>query len=57
MGAGVPQDNAEDWADELMAAAEPADPSDLAQMCLGGPFATIPLGESGVAAIKKLNPK
>ena len=53
----VPQDNAEDWADELTAAAAPADPSDLAQMCIGGPFATIPLGESGVAAIKKMNKK
>jgi uronate dehydrogenase len=53
----VPQDNAEDWAKPLMAAADQADPSDLAQMCLGGPFATIPLGESGVAAIKKMNKK
>lgn len=51
----IPQNNAEDYAAELMAAAAPADPQDLAQMCLGGPFATIPLGESGVAAIKKMN--
>lgn len=50
-----PQDNAEDWAEKLLAEAGPADPTDAAQMCLGGPFATIPLGESGVAAIKKMN--
>ncbi len=50
-----PQDNAEDWAEALTANAPAADPQDLAQMCLGGPFATIPLGESGVAAIKKMN--
>lgn len=46
-----PKDNAENWAESLFAAAQPADPSDRAQLCLGGPFATIPLGESGVAAI------
>lgn len=51
----VPQDNAEDWADQLLAKADKVNPLDLAQMCLGGPFATIPLGESGVAAIKKMN--
>ncbi len=49
-----PKDNAENWADSLLASAAPADPSDRAQMCLGGPFATIPLGESGVAAIQAL---
>ena len=50
-----PKDNAENWADSLLAAADPADASDLAQLTLGGPFATIPLGESGVAAIKAMN--
>lgn len=49
-----PKDNAENWAESLLAAAEPADPSDRAQLCIGGPFATIPLGESGVAAIKAM---
>ena len=48
------KDNAENWAYSLLAAAPPADPSDLAQLTLGGPFATIPLGESGVAAIKAM---
>lgn len=50
-----PKDNAENWADGLLAAAPPADPSDPAQMKLGGPFATVPLGESGVAGIKAMN--
>ena len=50
----VPRDDAEDWAAELTAREGPADPSDGAQMRLGGPFATIPLGQSGVAAIKAM---
>jgi uronate dehydrogenase len=49
-----PKDNAENWAEKLLAEAPPADPSDPAQMCLGGPFATVPLGESGVAGIKAM---
>jgi len=49
-----PTDNAEDWAETLMANAPAADPKDRAQMCLGGPFATVPLGESGVAGIKAM---
>lgn len=52
-----PRDNAEDWADQLLADAPPADPSDPAQMCLGGPFATVKLGESGVAGIKAMGAK
>ena len=44
-----PQDNAEQFAEAILADAPPADPTDLAQMTIGGPFATIPLGESGVA--------
>ncbi len=50
-----PQDNAEDYAAELMAAASPADPQDPAQMRLGGPFATVELGHSGVAGIKAMS--
>ncbi|MGR3290137.1 MAG: NAD-dependent epimerase/dehydratase family protein [Paracoccaceae bacterium] len=49
-----PQDNAEDWAETLLAKAGPSDPQDPGQMLLGGPFARIDLGESGMAAIKKL---
>lgn len=44
-----PKDNAEIFADEIMAAAPPADPTDPAQMCHGGPFAAVDLGESGMA--------
>lgn len=44
-----PQDNAEQFAEAILADAPPADPTDLAQMTIGGPFATIPLGESGLA--------
>lgn len=50
-----PQDNAEDWAGTLLAKAGPADPRDLAQMRLGGPFAAVPLGESGMAALRRMS--
>ncbi|WP_294229952.1 NAD(P)-dependent oxidoreductase [uncultured Shimia sp.] len=46
-----PQDNAEQFADAILADAPPANPTDLAQMTIGGPFATIPLGESGLATM------
>lgn len=49
-----PQDNAEDWAESLLPMASP-DPTDLAQTRLGGPFASVPLGESGVAGIKAMS--
>jgi uronate dehydrogenase len=51
-----PKDNAENWADSLLTSAPAADPADRAQLCLGGPFATVPLGESGVAQIKAMAP-
>lgn len=50
-----PQDNAEDWAEALFAKAGSADPQDLAQNRLGGPFASVPLGESGIAGIQKMS--
>ena len=50
-----PQDNAEYRADELFAKAPPADPQDLGLTRVGGPFARIPLGESGIAALKKMS--
>lgn len=50
-----PQDNAEDWAEALFAKAGSADPQDLAQTRLGGPFASVPLGESGIAGIQKMS--
>ncbi|KAA9010476.1 NAD-dependent epimerase/dehydratase family protein [Histidinibacterium aquaticum] len=49
-----PRDNAEDWAETLLAKAQP-DPTDLAQMRLGGPFASVALGESGMAGIRALS--
>ncbi|MCL4165352.1 UNVERIFIED_CONTAM: hypothetical protein GTU68_056103 [Idotea baltica] len=49
-----PKDNAENWAESLMAGSVPEDPKDPAQLLIGGPFATVPLGESGVAGIKAM---
>ncbi len=40
-----PQDNAEQFAEEIFAEAAPADPSDPAQTRHAGPFATIPFGQ------------
>lgn len=51
-----PKDNAEIFAETIYAENAPLDPTDLANLCHGGPFATIPLGESGVAALN-LNPE
>ena len=53
----APQDNAEEFAGEILAGAAPPDPRDPAHACQGGPFAAIPLGESGVAAIKAMASK
>ena len=50
-----PKDNAEAFAKEVFAATPPLDNKDLANMCIGGPFATVALGNSGVAGIKKMN--
>ncbi|MEM8770815.1 MAG: NAD(P)-dependent oxidoreductase [Pseudomonadota bacterium] len=46
-----PQDNAEQFAEKVLAEAPPANPSDPAQRRVGGPFAVTPLGESGVASM------
>jgi uronate dehydrogenase len=50
-----PQDNAEDWAEALFAKASTPDPQDLALTRVGGPFASVPLGESGVAGIQAMS--
>lgn len=47
-----PQDNAEEHAERLFAEAGPLNPTDPGHMCHGGPFATVPLGESGTATMK-----
>ncbi len=44
-----PKDNAEQFAEAILAEAPPADPVDPAQSCIGGPFAAVPLGASGLA--------
>jgi len=49
-----PQDNAEDWAEALFAKAVTPDPKDLAQTRVGGPFASVKLGESGLAGIQAM---
>lgn len=46
-----PQDNAEQFAEAILAEAGPPDPTDPAQMTHGGPFATVELGHSGVATM------
>lgn len=47
-----PRDNAEQFAERVLAEAPAPDPSDPAQLCHGGPFATVPLGVSGVQFLK-----
>ncbi|RMA41247.1 NAD-dependent epimerase/dehydratase family protein [Rhodophyticola porphyridii] len=46
-----PRDNAERFAERILAEAPPADTDDLAQMRHGGPFASTPLGQSGLAGM------
>jgi len=50
-----PEDNAETHAAALFARAPQPDPQDLALSRVGGPFAAVPLGESGVAAIRAMS--
>jgi len=52
-----PKDNAEQFATALLADAEPADTSDPAQMMQGGPFASIELGNSGLATMNIIDDK
>ncbi len=46
-----PQDNAEQFAEAILAEAERANPTDAAQMYHGGPFASVDLGSSGMATM------
>jgi uronate dehydrogenase len=50
-----PTFNAEDVAPEILARTPAIDPTDPQHSCQGGPFAIVPLGESGVAMIKKMS--
>jgi uronate dehydrogenase len=52
-----PKDNAEAFAAKIFAEADPLDPIDPGAMCHGGPFASVPLGESGVATMKIVDDK
>ena len=52
-----PKDNAEQFAREVFAKTPPLDNKDLANLCIGGPFATVELGNSGVAALGVVNDK
>lgn len=46
-----PKDNAEQFADKMFAQDGPLDPADPGHMCHGGPFASVPLGNSGQATM------
>ena len=46
-----PKDNAEHFAAEILAASARLDPQDPGVMCHGGPYASIPLGESALTAM------
>lgn len=46
-----PKDNAEQFAAEIFAETEPMDVNDPGNMCQGGPFASVELGNSGVATM------
>ncbi|MFT5362573.1 MAG: uronate dehydrogenase [Dinoroseobacter sp.] len=46
-----PKDNAEQFAEQMFAEAGTLDPQDAGHMCHGGPFASTPLGSSGIAAL------
>ncbi len=46
-----PKDNAEQFAEAILAQAPAADPTDPGQTCHGGPFASVELGNSGVATM------
>ena len=52
-----PKDNAEAFAETVLAEAEPADPHDKGQMCHGGVFATVELGHSGTASMNIVQDK
>ena len=52
-----PKDNAEQFAKAILAEAEAADSKDAAQMYHGGPFSSIPLGESGIATMNIIDDK
>ncbi len=52
-----PKDNAEQFAEEVLANEPPMDPQDPGHMCHGGPFASVELGNSGVASMNIVDDK
>lgn len=52
-----PKDNAEQFAAEVLAKEDPVDVTDPGQMCHGGPFAKVDLGQSGLAQMTIVNDK
>ena len=50
-----PNDNAEQFAEAVLAETEPMDNQDPGNMCHGGPFASVELGNSGVASMNIVN--
>lgn len=50
-----PKDNAEQFAKDILPTAPDMDPQDPEAMCHGGPFASVPLGNSGVAQMDIVN--
>ncbi|MBM1557550.1 NAD(P)-dependent oxidoreductase [Sulfitobacter mediterraneus] len=52
-----PKDNAEQFAEQVLADTPPMDNQDPGNMCHGGPFASVELGNSGVASMNIVNDK
>ena len=52
-----PKDNAEQFAEEVLAQEGPVDVTDPGQMCHGGPFAKVDLGQSGMAQMNVVDDK
>ena len=52
-----PRDNAEHFAETILASSPKADSADAAHMCHGGPFAAIELGKSAMAALNIIDDK
>ena len=50
-----PKDNAEQFAEKVLAEAGPFDPQDPGHMCHGGPFASVALGNSGLAGMNVID--
>ncbi|MGB1110786.1 MAG: NAD-dependent epimerase/dehydratase family protein [Gammaproteobacteria bacterium] len=50
-----PKDNAEQFAEKVLAETAPQDVTDPEHLCLGGPFASVELGHSGVAGMNIVN--